>query len=81
MELKLYVEDFEKVADWFAICRQLHVDITSTVLTMQVTEATGTQGEEDEETVECEGCRNEVPLSEISGVMEMYICDKCEEGM
>lgn len=81
MELKLYVEDFAKLTDWFAICRQLNIDITSTVLTIQVQTATGTQGEEEEETVECEGCGNEVPLSEISGVMEMYICNKCEEGM
>ncbi len=77
MELKLYVEDFRKVTDWFAICRQLNVDITSTVLKIQVKEAIGSQ---EEETELCEGCGNEVPLSEMSEVMEMYICNKCEYG-
>jgi len=43
MELKLYVEDFRKVIDWFAVCKQLGVDITSTVVTIQVKEATGEQ--------------------------------------
>ena len=43
MELKLYVEDFRKVTDWFAVCKQLGVDITSTVITIQVKEATGEQ--------------------------------------
>ena len=77
MELKLYVEDFRKVTDWFAICRQLNVDITSTVLKIQVKEVIGSQ---EEETEVCEGCGNEVPLSEMSEVMEMYICNKCEQG-
>ena len=78
MELKLYVEDFAKLTDWFAICKQIHVDITSTVLTIQVKEATGEQEEDEEETELCEGCGNQVPLSEMSDVMEMYICNKCE---
>jgi hypothetical protein len=43
MELKLYVEDFRKVTDWFSICEQLRVDITSTVIIIQVKEATGEQ--------------------------------------
>lgn len=33
-----------------------------------------------EERVMCEGCGQEVPLSEMSDVMEMYICNKCEQG-
>jgi hypothetical protein len=33
---------------------------------------------EEEETELCEGCNEEVPLSEMSEVMEMYICNKCE---
>lgn len=78
MELKLYVEDFRKVTDWFAICNQVGVDITSTVVTIQVQEVTGEQAEEEKEL--CEGCNQEVPLSEMREVMEMYICNKCEEG-
>ncbi len=78
MELKLYVEDFRKVTDWFAICKQVGVDITSTVITIQVKKAIGEQAEEEKEL--CEGCNQEVPLSEMSEVMEMYICEKCEEG-
>ena len=35
--------------------------------------------EETEETEICEGCGKEVPLSDMSDVMEMYICNKCEE--
>ena len=76
MELKLYVEDFRSLIDWFNICKQLKVDITSTILTIQIKEAIGKQEEKEL----CEGCNQEVPLSEMSGVMEMYICNKCEEG-
>jgi len=43
MKLILYVEDFRKVTDWFAICQQLNVDITSTVITIDVNGATGEQ--------------------------------------
>ena len=32
-----------------------------------------------EETVTCEGCGEEIPLSELSGVVEMNICKSCEE--
>jgi len=35
--------------------------------------------QEAEEKELCEGCNREVPLSEMSGVMEMYICNKCEQ--
>ena len=31
-----------------------------------------------DEKVTCEGCGQEVSLSEMSDVMEMYICNKCE---
>ena len=41
MELKLYVKDFRKVTDWIAICEQIKVDITSTVITIQIKEAKG----------------------------------------
>ena len=43
MELKLYVEDFRKLTDWYVICKHLGVDITSTVVTIQVNKATGEQ--------------------------------------
>lgn len=43
MELILYVEDFRKVTDWFAICEQINVDITSTVITIKVENAKGEQ--------------------------------------
>lgn len=43
MELKLYVEDFRKLTDWFAVCKQLGVDITSTVITIKINQATGEQ--------------------------------------
>jgi len=35
--------------------------------------------EQKEEKELCEGCNNEVKMSEMSDVMEMYICKKCEE--
>lgn len=78
MELKIYVQDFRKVQDWFQVCERVGVDITSTEITLNVESVQGSQGEEEHET--CEGCGGEVPLSEMSGVMEMYICNKCEEG-
>lgn len=34
---------------------------------------------EPEDTELCEGCNKEVLLSEMSNVMEMYICKKCEQ--
>ena len=43
MKLKLYVEDFKKVTDWFAVCKQLGVDITSTIVTIQVKTVQGEQ--------------------------------------
>ena len=43
MELKLYVEDFSKLTDWYAICRHLGLSIHSEVITMQVNQATGEQ--------------------------------------
>ena len=43
IELKLYVEDFRALTDWFAICRQLKIDITSTVITIKVSNAEGEQ--------------------------------------
>lgn len=34
----------------------------------------------EEDIVLCEGCRKHVPESELSDVMEMYICNACEHG-
>lgn len=76
MELKLYVEDFRKLTDWFAVCERVGADKTSTELTLNVENVTGEQAEEEKEL--CEGCGEEVLMSEMSEVMEMYICNKCE---
>jgi hypothetical protein len=45
MTLKIYVEDFRNVNDWFAICKQLRVDITSTIIFIDVENAIGKQEE------------------------------------
>ncbi len=78
MKIKLHVRNFRSSMDWFRVCGELGVDITSTTVTIKIETATGEQ--EKEETELCEGCNKEVPVSEMSDVMEMYICNKCEEG-
>lgn len=35
--------------------------------------------EDKEDTFECEGCGRTLPESEMSDVMEMGICNRCEE--
>ena len=45
MILKIYVEDFKNLNDWFAICKQLRVDKTSTVISIDVENAVGKQEE------------------------------------
>ena len=38
----------------------------------------GLEKQKEEETELCEGCGNQVPLSNMSEVQEMYICNTCE---
>lgn len=37
--------------------------------------------EENEDTEICEGCGRDTPMSEMSDVMTMWICEICEEGV
>lgn len=77
MYLKLYVEDFKKLHQWVSICEILNVDKTSTVLEINVANVKGNQEEEEEKEL-CEGCGEEVLLSDMSEVSTMYICNNCE---
>lgn len=38
------------------------------------------ENERNEELIECEGCNRELPEPEMSDVMEMYICNRCNDG-
>ncbi len=43
MEIKLHVRNFRSLMDWFRICGEVGVDITSTVVTIKVEAAEGEQ--------------------------------------
>ena len=43
MKIELQVKDFNNLMNWINLCKKLKVDITSTILTIQIKTVTGEQ--------------------------------------